>query len=592
MNRPVAKRSSMLLAAALVVGSMAVPSSVGATGAALALIAAAPDGGSETDPTVDLLLGARRGRGAELWALAGRFGARDRGAVRGLAVARLRVPASVAGAVVRTLQTYPSVGYVELDEKVEGVIEPAIDPALQPDDPYYVHGDDWGLPLIGAPAAWETSTGVGGPIVAVVDTGVDAGHADLGGRVLPGIDLVNGDTDASDDNGHGTHVAGILAATGDNALGGAGVCWGCRILPVKVLGASGSGAYSTLASGITWAADHGAKVINMSLGGYATSTTLGAAVAYAQSHGSVVVAAAGNDGVSTRFYPAAYPGVVAVGAATSAGSMIDFSNRGTDWVDVSAGACSMSTWPGGTYRNLCGTSMATPFVSGSLGLLLAAAPSVTPADGVAALEATAGPQTRDGTAYGLIHLDEALLALLGSQPAPTPTPSSSPPASPSTGPMATPRPSQDPDASPAPTLTPLDPVVPAPTPPPTATPPPGGSPPPVGSPPPAATPTPRPSPVPVVLPAIVSRAASLAKVPVGFVVLPRAGTGHVSVSNPSRVYLVVTLKRGGAVVWRRTTRASSIRWLVNLRTAAYTLTVSRPGSRSAKGSVRIEYHRR
>ena len=195
-------------------------------------------------------------------------------------------------------------------------------------------------------------------------------------------------------------------------MGGAGVCWGCRILPVKALNASGAGVYSTLASAITWAADHGARVINMSLGGNSTSTTLGNAVAYAQARGIVVVAAAGNDGATTRFYPAAYAGVVAVGASTAAGALIDFSNRGTDWVDVAAGACSVSTAPGGGYVNMCGTSMATPFVSGSLGLLLAADPAATGAQALAAMDSTAGPESRDGTAYGLVHLDAALTSLL------------------------------------------------------------------------------------------------------------------------------------------------------------------------------------
>ncbi|MEA2632397.1 MAG: thermitase, partial [Chloroflexota bacterium] len=330
MKRPLSKRFSFLLTAALVVEMLAVPARVGAADAAQAIIAGAPAAG----PTVDLLIGARPGRGAGVAALTARFGTRDKGSVRGLQVRRLRVPATDVVALERTLAADPSVAYVEVDGTVKATVVP--------NDPYYTQGLDWGLPLIGAPAAWDTSTGASGPIIAVIDTGVDATHPDLGGRVLPGIDLVNNDSDASDDHGHGTHVAGIIAATGNNGLGGAGVCWGCRILPVKALDASGSGTYSVLASAITWAADHGARIINMSLGGYTTSTTLNAAVVYAQSRGIVVVAAAGNDGVTTRFYPAAFAGVVAVGASTADAALIGFSNRGTDWVDVAAGACSMS----------------------------------------------------------------------------------------------------------------------------------------------------------------------------------------------------------------------------------------------------------
>lgn len=529
MKRRLSKRVSLLLAAALVVATLVVPSSVGAAQAAEAIIASSPGSG----PTVDLLIGARPGRGAGVVALTARFGTRDKGSVRGLAVRRLRVPAAAAAALERTLEADPSVGYVEVDARAQTTVTP--------NDPYYVQGNDWGLPLIGAPAAWDTSTGTAGPIIAVIDTGVDATHPDLGGRVLAGIDLANDDNDPSDDNGHGTHVAGIIAATGNNALGGAGVCWGCRILPVKVLDAAGSGAYSVVASGITWAADHGARIINMSLGGISTSSTLAAAVSYAQNRGIVVVAAAGNDGVTTRFYPAAYPGVVAVGASTAAGALIDFSNRGTDWVDVAGGACSMSTWPGGGYANLCGTSMATPFVSGSLGLLLAAAPNATAAQAVAALEGTAGPQCTDGTAYGLVHLDAALTSLLASL---TPDSNATPP----------------PVVTPAPTPTP--------------------------------TPTVVPTPTPVVAPAVVTRSTSLVKVPRAVVVLTRAGNGHITLSNPGRAYIVVTLKRGGVMVWRRTTRLRSIRWLLHLRTAAYTVTVTRPGWRVARGTVSIDYHRR
>jgi subtilisin family serine protease len=547
LKRRLPKRFSLFLTAALVVETLVVPSSVGAAGAARAIIENAPAGG----PTVDLLVGARRGRAAAVAALAAQFGTRDKGSVRGLSVRRLRVPAAAAVALERTLETDPSVGYVEVDATVEA--------AITPNDPYYTPDTEWGLPLIGAPAAWNTSTGTGGPTIAVIDTGVDGTHPDLGGRVLPGIDLVNNDSDPSDDNDHGTHVAGIIAATGNNGIGGAGVCWGCRILPVKALDASGSGAYSTIASAITWASDHGARIINMSLGGYATSTTLGSAVSYAQERGIIVVAAAGNDGSTSRFYPAAYPGVVGVGASTATGALISFSNRGTDWVDVAAGACSMSTSPGGGYQYMCGTSMATPFVSGSLGLLLAAVPAATATQAATAIETTAGPQCTDGTAHGLIHLDTALSALLAAQP-PSPTPPPTP----------TPSPTAEPSPEPSPTPPPH----------------------PKAPPPPVPMPTPTPGPTPVAVPLIVKRTVSLAVVPKAFAVLTRAGDGHITLSNPRHAYLVVTLKRGGVVVWRRTTRVGAIRWTVHLRTAAYTVTVSRPGSRTARGTVSIDYHRR
>jgi subtilisin family serine protease len=532
-------RLSFVAAVVLLGGTLSLPASAGAAEAGRAIIAEAPAGG----PTVDLLIGARSGRIAGVAALAASFGPRDKGAIRGLAVRRLRVPAASAAALELALGTDPSVGYVEVDGTARAT--------LAPDDPYYTNGAEWGLPLIGAPAAWDTTTGDGGPVIAVIDTGVSATHPELAGRVLPGIDLVNGDNDPSDDNGHGTHVAGIAAATGNNTAGVAGVCWGCRILPVKALDASGSGAYSTLASAITWATDHGASIINMSLGGASNSTTLGTAVAYAQSHGVVVIAAAGNSGVTTRFYPAAFSGVVAVGAVDQNQLRYSFSNFGTDWVDVAAGGCTESTWPGSSYASLCGTSMATPFVSGSLGLLLAADPAASAAQAEAALESTAGPVGTDWTTHGLVHLDQAMTALLTAVP-PDPTPD--PSASPDPSPTATPAPT----ASPTPT--------------------------------PAATPTP--TPTPTVAPLVVTRSVSLAKVPISIIAVTRSGSGRISLSNPRHARLVVTLRRAGAIVWQRTTRVGSIYWTVSLRTATYTLTVSHPGYHVAHGTVSFRYHRR
>ena len=516
---------SLLCAVALVAGLLAVPSGTSAADIAHRILTQ-----SSTDgPTVDLLIGARPGHGKDVTALAAGFGHRDKGGVRGLTVRRLRVPAEAATALEHTFATDPSVGYVEVDGAVQAT--------LVPDDPFYGAPAEWGLPLIGAPAAWDTSTGTDGPIIAVVDTGVDATHPDLDGRVLPGIDLVNGDDDATDDHGHGTHVAGIMAATGNDGIGGAGVCWGCRVLPVKALDATGSGAYSTLAAGITWATDQGAEVINLSLGGSQDSNTLRAAIAYAQEHGAVVVAAAGNSGGSTPFYPAAFDGVIAVGAEKADNGRYEFSDYGPAWVDVAAPGCSESTWPGGAYASMCGTSMAAPFVSGSIGLLLAADPTATPADAAAALEATAGPEGTAWTAFGAIHLDRALGSLLGiGTPYPAPVP----------GPV------------------------------------------PVAVPPP---PLPAPAPKPAPRPVVVTHLVSLRAVPKAFSASAVAGTGRIILTNPRHSHLVLTLRRGGAVVWRGSTRSGVVRWAVHLRTARYTLTVTRPGSHTAKGTIAFTYHR-
>jgi subtilisin family serine protease len=472
-------RLSIALVAALIMGTLVAPSSVGAAGAAQAIIASAPVGG----PTVDLLIGARPGRGPAVAALTAHFGSRDKGTVRGLSVRRLRIPAAVAAALERTLESDPSVAFVEVDSAVKAT--------LDPDDPYYAIGYAWGFRVIGAPAAWDTSTGIGGPVIAVVDTGVDGTHPDLGGRVLAGYDFVNSDSDPADDNGHGTHVSGIIAATGNNGIGGAGVCWGCSILPVKVLDSDGNGYYSAVSAGLTWAADHGASIINVSLGGNSPSETLEQAVAYAQARGIVVVAAAGNSGVTTHAYPAAFPGVIAVAASTWGIQLVDWSNYGADWVAVAAPMCITSTWPGAAYHDLCGTSMATPFVSGSIGLLMAADPASTAAQAANAILGTAGPELRDVTANGQMHLDRALEALLAGN-VPDPVPTASPTPSPTPAPTPSPEPTPTPDPTAAPTPTP-DPT-PDPTPPPI--PGPGGTAPPAPTPTPSPTAAPTPTPTP------------------------------------------------------------------------------------------------
>jgi len=236
----------------------------------------------------------------------------------------------------------------------------------------------WGLRLIGMPAAWQAISGTG-PVIAVLDSGADLTHPDLSGAFVPGYDLVNGDGDPTDDNGHGTAAAGVIAARADNAEGGAGVCPSCSIMPVKVLGADGGGSSAIVAAGIVWATDHGARVISMSLGAPGRSQVLSDAVAYAVTKGVVLIAAAGNNGTTTLFYPAAEPGVVSVAATNSADVLYDWSNRGS-WVNVAAPGCNVAPAIGGSYENFCGTSSATPVVAGLAGLALELHPQASIAE--------------------------------------------------------------------------------------------------------------------------------------------------------------------------------------------------------------------
>jgi thermitase len=236
-------------------------------------------------------------------------------------------------------------------------------------DPNYA--SQYGLPQSGFPGAWGAGFDGTGMVIAVVDTGVQANHPDLTGHVLSGYDFVCGKSGTSSDpHGHGTHVAGIAGAR-DNSIFGLGGAPDARVLPVRVLNASGSGSTSDVAAGINWAVDHGADVINLSLGGD-HSSAMQNAVQNAEAAGVVVVAAAGNGNTSTKLYPAGYDGsVIAVGATTStASNRASFSNYGS-WVDIGApGVAIWSTDKGSTFTNKSGTSMASPFVAAAAALVL------------------------------------------------------------------------------------------------------------------------------------------------------------------------------------------------------------------------------
>ena len=250
--------------------------------------------------------------------------------------------------------------------------------------------EQWGNRKINLPRAWDYTMGDSRVIVAVVDTGVDLTHPDLQGRLAAGRSFVPGSTGPMDDNGHGTHVAGIIAAEANNNQGIAGVAPKCRIMPVKVLDADGKGGTSDIVTGILWAVDHGAKVINLSLGGGTGSKALEGAVQYVIKRNAVVVAAMGNDGENAQEYPASYQGVIAVGASDSEDGIAGFSNTG-NWISVSApGDGIYSTTPtysctlsreeglGQSYGTLSGTSMATPYVAGLAALILSVYPNATP----------------------------------------------------------------------------------------------------------------------------------------------------------------------------------------------------------------------
>jgi len=219
--------------------------------------------------------------------------------IPGIRLAIVQVIDGDAIHVRERLREQPWVRYAQLESR--GVI------CAGPNDPEFV--EQPALDRIGAPAAWATATGGTTVTVAVLDTGVDSNHEDLHGTILPGRSFVPsllapaGQPDWADDNGHGTKVAGLIAARRDNAVGVAGMCRDCRILPVKVADANGHVRYGDLAQGIVFATDSGARIINISLAGRANSEAVEDAIDYAREHGVLVVAAAGSAGAGVMGSP-------------------------------------------------------------------------------------------------------------------------------------------------------------------------------------------------------------------------------------------------------------------------------------------------
>jgi thermitase len=235
-------------------------------------------------------------------------------------------------------------------------------------DTYY-QSYQWNLPAVGTEDGWNITRGSKNIKIAVVDTGVDLDHPDLKGRLIDGFNALDHNSPPDDDNGHGTHVAGIIASDTNNGKGVAGITWYNPIIPVKVMNAKGHGGSFDVAQGIRWAVDHGANVINLSLGNYQNSSVMKDAVNYALKKDVVVVSAAGNDNTNQTSYPAAYNGVLGVAAVDSTGNRANFSNYG-DYVDVAApGVDIPSTYSNGRYAALSGTSMAAPHVTALAGLI-------------------------------------------------------------------------------------------------------------------------------------------------------------------------------------------------------------------------------
>lgn len=396
-------------------GPRLVPPAAALAALLAALTAAAPAPSAGSGQRADLIVGFKRHVATTTQAgVVNALGAQTEERFGSIRARVVSVPASQLGRIRAALERDPRVRYAEPNVRYHT--------DASPDDPSFPQL--WGLDNTGqavqgvsgtadadidAPEAWEHSTGSAGVTLGVIDTGIDYNHPDLAANIWinpgencagcrndgidndgngyvddwHGWDFLNNDNDPFDDNGHGTHVAGTIGAVGGNGKGVTGVNWSVRLMPLKFLGADGSGAAADAVRAILYASSMGAVATNDSWGGDGYSQALADAIQYANDHGSLFVAAAGNsfsDNDANENFPSNYdvPNVVAVASTDNRDARSWFSNYGRRTVDLGApGSSILSTWPGGSYQYLDGTSMATPHVTGAVALAKAAFPDAT-----------------------------------------------------------------------------------------------------------------------------------------------------------------------------------------------------------------------
>ena len=296
-------------------------------------------------------------------------GATEVDAIDQLDVRVLKVPFGQRDRVLEALKHNPNIEFAEID--------PIATAGSLTNDPYVLNGQEWHIAKIQADRAWDLTRAAPSTVIAIVDTGVAPTQPDLVGKILPGYNFYANTTNTADDFGHGTAVAGAAAAQGNNGQGVAGVAWGASILPVKISDPTGYATYSNMAKALTYAVDHGARVINISFYGSTPSSTLQSAADYVWAHNGIIFACAGNTGTNLPQYPAACSHVVAVSSTTSSDTVAGYSTFGS-FISLSApGSDIYTTNRDGTYGSWSGTSFASPIAAGVAGLVLAVNPQLT-----------------------------------------------------------------------------------------------------------------------------------------------------------------------------------------------------------------------
>jgi len=333
---------------------------------------------------------------------------------RGRSIAKLQqidthivqVPPQAEDAVIRALSHNPQIDFAEKNP----LLEPS---AIAPNDPYYTK--EWHLAKIQAPGAWDYSAGEG-ITVAILDAGVETSHPDLVNNLVPGQNVVSNNSDTSPINVHGTAVAGTVAATTNNAMGVSSVAWNASLMPVRITNSSdGWASASDMANGILWAADHGAKVVNISYDIGSGASVIDNAAQYLRNKGGVVVMAAGNNGTDRGYNDNPY--IINVSATTSSDALASFSDYGK-YIDVSApGKDIYTTWQNGGYGWGSGTSFASPNAAAIVALIMSANPQLSPDEVESILETSADDLGSNGWdpyfGYGRVNAAAAVQIALG-----------------------------------------------------------------------------------------------------------------------------------------------------------------------------------